>query len=336
MFFYGYYDKCIPDNPTCFQNNDPLWYGWSDQMYTIPVLEPLNQASGNALIHTQPIDYSDHGFLRISEGIDDTQFHFPGTRYQNWSQANDIWFQGLFGVYWADDTLGGTIDTDGIASLNESPSYGIKTGQPFFVLNLLEELDIPGEWYLDRSVGIMNFWPPAALDGSEIVVALLEEPLLLINDTAHIYFQDITFEEGRADLVNVTNGVDIRVSSCTIRNTGATGIKIHGNNNSINDCHVYNTGADGVWIKRGERTSLTDGNNIVSNCEIYNFGRLDRTYHPGVSLNGVGNSAVHNEIHNAPHGAILITGNDNFIQYNEISNVVQEANDAGAIYIGRD
>ena len=51
---------------------------------------------------------------------------------------------------------------------------------------------------------------------------------------------------------------------------------------------------------------------------------------------GVGNIAEHNEIYDAPDQAILLHGNDNLIRYNEISNVVQEASDAGAIYIGRD
>jgi Right handed beta helix region len=334
---YWFISKHSPlTNPNCWPDQDLSWYGSSDQPYPFPALNPLAQTTGNAIIRTQPIDYANDGFLRIPDGINDTQFQFPGIRYQKWSQATDIWFQGLFDIYWADDTLGGSISSDGVVHLNAAPSFGIKTGQPFFVLNLLEELDIPGEWYLDRGTGILYFWPPAAMGTSEISVSLLNVTLLQVNDVSHVYFQDLTFEEGRSGLVIVTNGDDVRFTGSTFRNTGTAGLKILGTNNSVSECQIYNTGAEGVRIEGGDRASLTKSNNVVSNSEIYNFGRWERTYHPGISLYGVGNTIEHNQIHDAPHAAVLIYGNDNHIQYNEIYNVVNEANDAGAIYSGRD
>lgn len=57
---------------------------------------------------------------------------------------------------------------------------------------------------------------------------------------------------------------------------------------------------------------------------------------PGVAINGVGNRAVHNLIHNAPHMGINFSGNDHAIEFNEIHSVCYESNDAGAIYAGRD
>ena len=45
---------------------------------------------------------------------------------------------------------------------------------------------------------------------------------------------------------------------------------------------------------------------------------------------------THNRIHHAPHTAILFSGNDHLIRFNEIDHVVHESNDAGAIYSGRD
>jgi hypothetical protein len=45
---------------------------------------------------------------------------------------------------------------------------------------------------------------------------------------------------------------------------------------------------------------------------------------------------VSNKISDAPHTAILFTGNDHFISRNEIFDVLKESSDAGAIYTGRD
>jgi hypothetical protein len=34
-------------------------------------------------------------------------------------------------------------------------SYGYRQGQPFYFFNVLEELDQPGEWFLDRRTGVL-------------------------------------------------------------------------------------------------------------------------------------------------------------------------------------
>ena len=38
-----------------------------------------------------------------------------------------------------------------------------------FVENVFEELDAPGEWFLDRDKGVLYFMPPAGLDVTKAV-----------------------------------------------------------------------------------------------------------------------------------------------------------------------
>ena len=54
-------------------------------------------------------------------------------------------------------------------------------------------------------------------------------------------------------------------------------------------------------------------------------------YSQGVSIQGVGNRAAHNLIHNAPHNAIIFGGNDHVIEFNEIHDVVLESDDQGGV-----
>jgi hypothetical protein len=53
-------------------------------------------------------------------------------------------------------------------------------------------------------------------------------------------------------------------------------------------------------------------------------------------MNGVGLRASHNLIHDHPHCAILYTGNDHLIEFNDIHHIALETGDVGAIYTGRD
>jgi hypothetical protein len=327
--------------PDCWPDTGPSWAQSGDNPHSIPTLDPLANASGTALARTQPEDYAAAGFLRIPQVISTQSnnyvFRFPGTRYQRWTQASSIWFQGLFGQLWADDTISGTIDLSGNVHLLNNPSYGLNLQAPFAVLNLLEEIDTPGEWYVDRSNGRLYFWPPAALTGSDIAVSQIATPLVQINNATDIQFDGVLFELSRADLVNVSGGNNIRFVHCTFRNTGGDAIEINKSSNSGVDYGlIANTGSGGVVLAGGSRPTLINGNNYVRNTDIHHFGRWDRTYRPGVRLSGSGNIVEHNLIYDAPHTAILFSGNEHRIRYNDIGHVVQEASDAGAIYAGRD
>ena len=51
---------------------------------------------------------------------------------------------------------------------------GVGAGSRFFVENVFEELDSPGEWYFDREAGLLYFWPPEGLRLSGCAAAELE------------------------------------------------------------------------------------------------------------------------------------------------------------------
>ena len=51
-------------------------------------------------------------------------------------------------------------------TLARDASYAVRPGDRYYVQNLLEELDSPGEWYLDRRSSTLYFWPPKPLAAS--------------------------------------------------------------------------------------------------------------------------------------------------------------------------
>jgi len=98
---------------------------------------------------------------------------------------------------------------------------------------------------------------------------------------------------------------------------------------------MYQMGGGGISLSGGDRTTLTPAGLFADNNHVHHFARVKRVYQPGITLQGVGNRASHNLIHNAPHMGLGFGGNDHIIELNEIHSVCYESNDAGAIYTGR-
>lgn len=109
-----------------------------------------------------------------------------------------------------------------------------------------------------------------------------------------------------------------------------------GTGNGIVDCHIYNVGAGGISLGGGDRASLTPAGNYVENCRIHDYNRIEKSYRPGIWIDGVGNKVSKCDIYNAPSMAILFHGNNHLIELCKITNVCTEVDDQGAIYYGRD
>ena len=275
----------------------------------------------------------------VMEGKED-RFQYEGDRPARWAALDDVWVHGYWTWDWADSYARvKSIDTARREIITYPPHgvYGYSKGKRYYAFNILEELDEPGEWYLDRKSGVIYFWPPAPLGRGEAAVSLLEEPLITLDGASNVTLRGLTLEYTRGDAVDIRGGAGNRVVGCTIRNIGNVGVKVEsGERHSISGCDISQTGDGAVILSGGDRPTLTPAGNSVADCDIHEFGRWVRTYTPGVYLSGVGNRVEHNRIHDSPHCAILLNGNEHHIEFNEIHHVALETHDVGAFYMGRD
>ncbi len=280
-----------------------------------------------------------HGFVSIESVVSETSFKYTDERPLRWTETNDTWMHGYWGNMWSDYHLPvQLIDWDNkTIYFKEKPQFGIKSGQPYYAYNLLEEITIPGEWYLDRETGVLYFWPPGPIESSEIYLSMLETPLIFLDETNWVEIQDLIIEMGRTDLIRIKGGNHNRILGCTLRNAGNDAVEISGINNGMEYCDLYNINDRGVLLSGGDRVNLIPANNHIRNCHIFRFSRWCWTYKAAVQIDfaSCGNIIAHNHIHDAPHSAILYGGNENTIEYNEIHNVCRFTSDAGAIYSGR-
>lgn len=266
-------------------------------------------------------------------------FEYEGDRPNRWAAASDVWLHGLWQHNWADFHLPvAAINRDNrtIVVASGPPNYGIKAGQHYFVYNILEELDQPEEYYIDRRAGALYIWPKKPLRSSVVQISVLEAPVIKLNGASHITLRDLILEVSRGDLLRIGGGSSNRIERCTLRNAGQAAAKIDGEDNGLDRCAIYDCGESGVELTGGSRTTLTKARNFVSNSTISRVGRLSWAYFPGISIAGCGQVVTHNLVQDLPHSAVIITGNDHLVEANEVARVCLRTSDAGAIYSGRD
>lgn len=223
-------------------------------------------------------DYSERG------GV----FEYTDDRHERWVDQQDIWLQGTFGNGYADDKIRiESIDTKTKQVKLASPHmYGIKSGKNYLkykALNILDELDYPGEWYLDRKSGRLYFWPPSDISKASISVSLLEDPIICIEGTSNIVLRDLTVEIGRGIGIYLEGGDNNLIAGCTVRNVGTSGIFM---GEGAKQTFPYITHDDYEGVPQSRRIGNLQGhiyknttwernagsNHKILSCDVYNTG----------------------------------------------------------------
>lgn len=281
-------------------------------------------------------------------------FSYTYDRPKHWTQADDIWLDGIFGYSW--EWSYNKIESIDSEAKTITLRYGEMSGlmktwfEDFhFAENLLEELDAPGEYYIDRGAGKLYLVPNQAfLGGAAATVTMLKEPMLRTDGTSHVSFQELVLEFGRANAAVILGGSHVTIERSDIRNFADGGVLINspgrytydgipvnrgGRDHAVADSHLRHIGGVPVVLQGGDKTTLEPGRNRVENSHIHDFAYYHKAYNPGVMFDGVGNIARNNEVHDAPHPGIIVHGNDHLIERNEIYDVCKTFQDLGAIYM---
>jgi hypothetical protein len=289
-------------------------------------------------------------------------FQYKDKRPERWLNNDNVWLKGQWRVGWDDPAIK-------VASIEEKTTTitfakGIHLGigakhsgkggrrpgnqkEPWFAINLLEEITLPGEWALDFSTGTLYLWPPKTPD-TTVRITQLGEPLIMVKGAKHLQFIGLTLEETVGDGIVLDEVEDCLVAGLTVRNLGARGIVANGYRVIIQSNDVYDVGKGAVYISGGNRPKLTMSNNKVINNHLHHYGVLQNQYSAGIhvgpigrmergeSRDAVGILVAHNAVHHAPRDAILYNGNDNTYEYNEFYYCGYNTKDTGVFYSNLD
>jgi len=288
-----------------------------------------------------PARYPNEGWMSIGElpdGPKGDRFQVDCDRLANWVDDENLRAYGFWHFLWsASYTKLKKVDPATKEITVTKPShYGFSKGKPFRIENAIGELDQPGEWYLNYTTQTILFFPPKSKTKTYPFISTIKMPLLSMNNTHHIIFSGFEFSMTRGTIIQIKNSANCQIDRCIIKNSASAGIQIKGGkHNRVTRCDVSQTGAAAISINGGNRKTLEPSNHKVSDCHIHHYARLKQTYQPAVSVNGVGNIVRHCHIHDAPHNAILYSGNNHLLEYNDVHDVCLVTADSGAFYTGR-
>ena len=263
---------------------------------------------------------------------------YEGREPSHWASTGDVFVHGYWTFDWSDSYQAiQSIDT-GRQEITLRPPhhwYGYTKNQRFYFLNVFEELDSPGEWYLDRSRGLLYVWPKEKI--SSAYVSILDKPIIALDSCSWTRIEGMTLAYGRRAGIRIRGGRDNTISGCVINNIGGDGAAIDGGtHHGIVSCNIHDVGLGGILLKGGDRRTLTPGGHYAEDDHIHDYSRWMRTGQYAVVMEGVGQRVAHTLIHDSPFEGIAIRGNDNIIEYNEFHHLMKETGDAGAIHTGRD
>lgn len=291
-------------------------------------------------------------YSSVTGDMSETNPYSDNTKYET-----DGWFSGYYANEYANDNLkiySVRLSGGAYYLYCKYPSiYSVNNSLKVTAINLLCELDTEGEYYIDRYNGnnVLYYYPKND-EIVDVTLTSLDTPLVTITNAKDIYISGISFTGTTSHGITLTDCENCRIDNCELYNISMDAIRMGdnngmitcdpeydtfggGHNNTVVNCVIHDMGHGGVYVAGGERKSLERGNNTVENCEFYNFSRL-ATYTPAVYLEGVGNTAKNNYIHDAPHMVIQLMGNDMLVTGNKIVNACYNANDMAPIYVGRD
>jgi|GEM_PF-277148 len=263
----------------------------------------------------------------------------------------DLWLKGFWRVPWEPftmrvqqmDTAAQTIrfieePLGGMGSkyskaTGEDPVWRTGHGkEKWRAINLLEEIDYPGEWALDVKDKKIYFYTPVSLP--EVMIADTDEPVLHLSGVRHVQFSGLAFSGSRGNGIEAEGSSDIVISGCTLSNLGNNGIVLSGTtNSSLRSNDIFETGGAGIRIiDAGDRRTLRPSGIIVANNHIHHIGQL--SFREAIQLASCMKvTLVHNLMHDMPKSAVRTDMvNDCIFEYNEVHNIALGESDNGAFY----
>lgn len=287
-------------------------------------------------------------------GSEGGTFVYRGDAPGRWTEAleDGVWLRGFWRVPWVIESVRvGSIDPEqktithavpipnGIGSkYHRAPNNGPGPGsgqETWEAINLIEEIDTPGEWAVRFQTSKLYILPPSA--SGELLITDNRDAVITLSEVSHTSLVGLAVDSGIGHGIVVKEGENVLLAGCRVSNVAGTGIVLDmGSHHTVLSCDVTETGLSGISFQGGDRPTLTPGghriiNNLVTRAGLYfPAGGITGGDRPRATV--VGNRVAHNRIHDCANSGIIFAGNNNLFEYNEIYRVGLGSSDLGCFY----
>ncbi|WP_010134574.1 right-handed parallel beta-helix repeat-containing protein [Ochrovirga pacifica] len=206
----------------------------------------------------------------------------------------------------------------------------------FYLMNKLEALDAPNEWYYDQSSKTLYFYAPEGTHPNHQKVEVTIRKELVVIDKNNIQIKGLNFFGGAI----VVNGDGNTISNCMIKHgaerliTDLNGARVSdaaiqvngGIHNVVKNCVLEKGSVNGILL--GNRSSET----LVENCIVQHFNTTGIHAYLLGSF-GERNRVIRNSFSGSARDGIYISGNDSEFAYNHVQKCLISGADGGLFYV---
>ncbi len=215
---------------------------------------------------------------------------------------------------WTNDIISiAEIDPAGHAiTLAKDATFELTHDTRFYVQNVFEELDAPGEWYLDSETRTLYFWPLADDPARGQAVVPVLDTIVRMDRVGYLRIGGFAIQVCRGTAVHLEATQHCTVAKCTITNAGYDGLVVGGaaTDNRVVGNNIAYIGNVGI--------KFYGQDNLLSNNHLHDTGVINNRYNRAITIAGRDNVASHNLIHDVPAWGLVFAGHDNIVEYNYI------------------
>lgn len=269
-----------------------------------------------------------------------SELYFSKGELKNWSNVEDVeilvrptrdWIVNML-------PLASVDEEKGVATTAIEATYAMQR-KGYWVENVLEALDKPGEWVLNTKEGKVYLWPR---NNSTVIAPRLLELIRVEGEidfegptdrpVRNLHFRGLTFKHAERytltekdaglqhdwDMLDKNNAM-LRfrgAEHCVIEQchflyggSGAIRVDLHGMNNTLSNNHIEYMGGGGILLcGYGPGTKDVNKKNTVYNNNIHHVGEI-YWQSPGIFLwNSGENRLANNLIHDTNYCGLIVSG----------------------------
>lgn len=254
-----------------------------------------------------------------------------------WHNTNDTYVWGRFSALWCTDNsnvISFNKDKDNEMLLWFAGGHDPRPDMPYYFYNVPEELDVPGEYFVDRNC-ILYYYPTDDISDLRFGITSLDANMIEINGADYLTFEGLTFEQSNKDIIVAEGADNFTLKNCTLRAATGECADLAGEHITVEGCEFSYSGGSCLTVRSGDIDKLIESDSIVFNNLFHDWAYTGRCMINALELRGCGVTASHNEFCNSNEMAIgwgeCVLA---VVEYNYIHDVCQLFDDGGASSTG--